>query len=44
MDRQFVFSFGIGNLVRELDGEVRRITRSAMATRESRNEGKQPAA
>lgn len=26
MDRQFVFSLGIGNLVRELNGEVRRIT------------------
>jgi len=26
MERQFVFSLGIGNLVRELDGEVRRIT------------------
>lgn len=26
MDRQFVFSLGIGNLVRELSGEVRRIT------------------
>jgi DNA-binding transcriptional MerR regulator len=25
MDRQFVFSLGIGNLVRELSGEVRRI-------------------
>ena len=25
MDRQFIFSFGIGNLVRELNGEVRRI-------------------
>jgi len=26
MDRQFVFSLGIGHLVRELDGEVRRLT------------------
>jgi DNA-binding transcriptional MerR regulator len=26
MERQFVFSLGIGNLVRELNGEVRRIT------------------
>ena len=26
MDRQFVFSLGIGNLVRELNGEVRRVT------------------
>src|SRR5712692_3370265 len=26
MDRQFVFSLGIGNLVRELDGDVRRVT------------------
>ena len=26
LDRQFVFSLGIGNLVRELDGEVRRVT------------------
>ncbi len=25
MDRQFVFSLGIGNLVRELSGEVRRV-------------------
>ncbi len=25
MDRQFIFSLGIGNLVRELNGEVRRI-------------------
>ena len=25
MDREFVFSFGLGNLVRELNGEVRRI-------------------
>lgn len=29
MDRQFVFSLGIGNLVRELNGEVRRITGNA---------------
>lgn len=26
MDRQFVFSLGIGNLVHELDGEIRRVT------------------
>jgi DNA-binding transcriptional MerR regulator len=26
MERQFVFSLGIGNLVHDLDGEVRRVT------------------
>ncbi|HEY2988892.1 MAG TPA: MerR family transcriptional regulator [Candidatus Binatia bacterium] len=26
MEHQFVFSLGIGNLVRDLDGEVRRVT------------------
>ena len=26
MEREFVFSLGIGNLVRQLDGEVRRVT------------------
>ncbi len=43
MDRQFVFSLGIGNLVHELDGEVRRITGDARgaASREIRRaEGK----
>jgi len=43
MDRQFVFSLGIGNLVRELNGEVRRITGNASgpAGREiRRTEGK----
>lgn len=43
MDRQFVFSLGIGNLVRELNGEVRRITgdASGSAGREiRRTEGK----
>ena len=29
MERQFVFSLGIGNLVRELDGKVRRIAGQA---------------
>ena len=43
MDRQFVFSLGIGNLVRELNGEVRRIAGNASgpASREIRRvEGK----
>jgi len=44
MDRQFVFSLGIGSLVRELDGEVRRLTRGAIAVRERRGEGKRTAA
>lgn len=39
MDRQFVFSLGIGNLVRELDGEVRRIT-GRLGREISRREGK----
>ena len=29
MERQFVFSLGIGNLVHELDGKVRRIAGKA---------------
>jgi DNA-binding transcriptional MerR regulator len=47
MDRQFVFSLGIGNLVRELGGDVRRITgRTARATspRNPKREGKHAAA
>ena len=46
MDRQFVFSLGIGNLVRELDGEVRRITgRSGgeVSKEDRRTEGKRAA-
>ncbi len=46
MDRQFVFSLGIGNLVRELNGEVRRITGRAgrqVAREERRAEGKRAA-
>ncbi len=46
MDRQFVFSLGIGNLVRELNGEVRRITGRAggqEAREERRAEGKRAA-
>lgn len=42
MDRQFVFSLGIGNLVRELDGEVRRIT-GRLSKGERRIEGKRAA-
>ena len=43
MERQFVFSFGIGNLVRELDGEVRRmrgLLSRPVAGRERKSEGK----
>lgn len=38
MDRQFIFSLGIGNLVRELNGEVRRIAggRPARVARDKR--------
>jgi len=43
MDRQFVFSLGIGNLVRELDGEVRRMAGAKLAP-ERRAEGKKSAA
>jgi DNA-binding transcriptional MerR regulator len=43
MERQFVFSLGIGNLVHELDGEVRRLAARAMP-RPRRSEGKQSAA
>ena len=46
MDRQFVFSLGIGNLVRELDGEVRRLTgraNSRFSRNERRAEGKRAA-
>jgi hypothetical protein len=42
MDRQFVFSLGIGNLVRELNGEVRRIT-GRLSKGERRIEGKRAA-
>jgi DNA-binding transcriptional MerR regulator len=42
MDRQFVFSLGIGNLVRELDGEVRRLT-GRVSKRISAVEGKKAA-
>jgi DNA-binding transcriptional MerR regulator len=47
MDRQFVFSLGIGNLVRELDGDVRRVTGRAgreASPRNSKREGKNAAA
>lgn len=37
MDRQFVFSLGIGNLVRELNGEVRRV-RSRLGKRAAKAE------
>jgi DNA-binding transcriptional MerR regulator len=43
MDRQFVLSLGIGNLVHELDDEVRRLSRGATA-RTRRIEGKRSAA
>lgn len=43
MDRQFVLSLGIGNLVHELDDEVRRLTRS-VTVRTRRVEGKRSAA
>lgn len=46
MDRQFVFSLGIGNLIRELNGEVRRITgrpSKRVARGERRVEGKRTA-
>lgn len=39
MERQFVFSLGIGNIVRELDGEVRRIA-SGSRTQRGGNGGK----
>jgi DNA-binding transcriptional MerR regulator len=47
MDRQFVFSLGIGNLVRELDGAVRRVTGRLgrnTSLRNSKREGKNAAA
>ena len=47
MDRQFVFSLGIGNLVRELDGDVRRVTgrlRRDTSLRNPKREGKNAAA
>jgi len=47
MDRQFVFSLGIGNLVRELDGDVRRVTGRVgrnTSPRSSKREGKNAAA
>lgn len=44
MDRQFVFSLGIGNLVRDLDGEVRRIAGAKLAAPRRRVEGKKSAA
>jgi DNA-binding transcriptional MerR regulator len=36
MDRRFVFSLGIGNLVRELSGEVRRLARRETTAREGK--------
>ena len=44
MDRQFVFSLSIGNLVHELGGEVRRVTGREISPRERRSEGKKTAA
>lgn len=46
MDRQFVFSLGIGNLVRELNGDVRRLTgrlNRGSSRNERRVEGKRAA-
>ncbi|HEY1268307.1 MAG TPA: MerR family transcriptional regulator [Candidatus Binatia bacterium] len=43
MERQFVFSLGIGSLVRELGGEVRRVVARDVA-RERAREGKKTAA
>ena len=43
MERQFVFSLGIGTLVHELDGEVRRLAGRAVP-RPRRSEGKKSAA
>ncbi len=46
MDRQFVFSLGIGSLIHELNGEVRRLTKRLnrqVAKREHGNEGKRAA-
>ena len=43
MDRQFVFSLGIGNLVRELNGEVRRIAGKRLPGVERKTEGKSTA-
>ncbi len=46
MDRQFVFSLGIGNLVRELNGEVRRVTGRLgreVSRRDRRSDGKRTA-
>ena len=40
MDRQFVFSLGIGNLVRELDSDVRRMTGRGATGRERRGDGR----
>jgi DNA-binding transcriptional MerR regulator len=44
MDRQFVFSLGIGNLVHELDGEVRRVAARETPPRQRRTERKSTAA
>jgi DNA-binding transcriptional MerR regulator len=44
MDRQFVFSLGIGNLVHELDGEVRRVAAREAPPRPRRAERKSTAA
>lgn len=38
MDRQFVFSLGIGNLVRELNSEVRRVTGGSSRRRDETKE------
>lgn len=46
MERQFIFSLGIGTLVHELDGEVRRLTRrpkGRWVRGEARIEGKKSA-
>lgn len=44
MERQFVFSLGIGNLVHELDGEVRRAAARETPPRQRRVERKNTAA
>jgi DNA-binding transcriptional MerR regulator len=44
MDRQFVFSLGIGNLVRELDSDVRRVTGRGAAARDRRGDGRNASA
>ena len=44
MERQFVLSLGIGTLVRELGGDVRRVIGGGDAARERRRDGKKTAA